>query len=259
MLATARAHVHGSLPGRVTAFCEPEAGLIWFYTRADSRDIASGCRRSGSEAVFVCVSRDRELQASILGSLHTTLDLLHRDKFWSSSVAAWYPKGKNDPSLTMLCLDCRDTMVWISEAGRREVRLGDCSRQSHRDRAPPVGGRSDSSTSADPSPDVANEGFRIPYRRTRPSRSIRGPRRFSAAMGAWPLELAARGRTGHRPCAGSARRAWKWSTRASRPWSPPGLSSSIRSWGRRARPIRTLPTPTCAPASPIRDWGRANC
>jgi general stress protein 26 len=67
--------------------------------------------------MFVFVSRDRELQASIRGDLRTTLDVLHRDKYWSPTVAAWFPKGKDDPDLAMLCLDCQDTMVWISELG----------------------------------------------------------------------------------------------------------------------------------------------
>ncbi|HEY1927372.1 MAG TPA: pyridoxamine 5'-phosphate oxidase family protein [Caulobacteraceae bacterium] len=113
MLATVT-HVHDHLQP-MTAFCEPESERIWFYTHGDASLALAA--EGGAEAVFICVSRDRELQASILGSLHTTLDLLHRDKFWNSSVAAWYPKGKNDPSLTMLCMDCRDAMVWISEAG----------------------------------------------------------------------------------------------------------------------------------------------
>src|SRR5580692_10763742 len=76
----------------MTAFCEPETGRIWFYTRADS-DLAMAAE-GGAQAMFVFVSRDRELQASIRGDLRTTLDVLHRDKYWSPTVAAWFPKGK---------------------------------------------------------------------------------------------------------------------------------------------------------------------
>ncbi|HEX4742133.1 MAG TPA: pyridoxamine 5'-phosphate oxidase family protein [Caulobacteraceae bacterium] len=113
MLATVERIQHHFQP--MTAFGEPESGRIWFYTRSDS-DIAVAAE-GGAEAMFVFVSRDRELQASIRGELRTTLDQLHRDKFWNSTVAAWFSRGKDDPDLTMLCLDCQDTMVWISDVG----------------------------------------------------------------------------------------------------------------------------------------------
>jgi general stress protein 26 len=32
-------------------------------------------------------------------------------------VAAWYPDGKDDPSLTLLRFDVRDAEVWISKGG----------------------------------------------------------------------------------------------------------------------------------------------
>jgi general stress protein 26 len=122
----------------MTAFCEPESGRIWFYTRGDS-DLAVAAE-GGAEAMFVFVSRDRELQASIRGDLRTTLDELHRDKYWSSTVAAWFPKGKNDPNLTMLCLDCHDTMVWISEVGG--VKLGwEIARANLTGSEPNIGGK----------------------------------------------------------------------------------------------------------------------
>ena len=122
----------------MTAFCEPESGRIWFYTRSDS-DIAVAAE-GGAEALFVFVSRDRELQASLRGDLRTTLDQLHRDKYWSSTVAAWFPKGKDDPHLTMLCLHCQDALVWISEVGG--VKFGwEIARANLTGTEPNVGGK----------------------------------------------------------------------------------------------------------------------
>ena len=63
------------------------------------------------------MSKDRQIQACIRGTLTATLDTLHRDKYWNAVVAAWFPKGKDDPHLTMLCLDCEDSQLWISEIG----------------------------------------------------------------------------------------------------------------------------------------------
>ncbi|MBV8681492.1 MAG: pyridoxamine 5'-phosphate oxidase family protein [Caulobacteraceae bacterium] len=122
----------------MTAFCEPESGQIWFYTH-DNSELAVAAQ-GGAEAMFVFVSRDRELQASIRGELRTTHDQLHRDKFWSSTVAAWYRKGKDDPDLTMLCLDCKDTMVWITEAGGAKV-AWEIARANLTGSQPEIGGK----------------------------------------------------------------------------------------------------------------------
>lgn len=122
----------------MTAFCESESGRIWFYTHSDS-DLALAAQ-GGAEAMFVFVSRDRELQASIRGVLRTTLDQLHRVKYWSSTVSAWFPKGKDDPELTMLCLDCQETVVWISETGGVKF-AWEIARANLTGSEPDVGGR----------------------------------------------------------------------------------------------------------------------
>jgi general stress protein 26 len=122
----------------MTAYCEPESGRIWFYARNDS-DIAAEAQ-GGAEAMFVFVSKDQKLQASIRGELRTTLDLLHRDKFWNATVAAWFAKGKDDVNLTMLCLDCQDTQVWISDVGG--LRFGwEIARANLTGNEPNIGGR----------------------------------------------------------------------------------------------------------------------
>ena len=92
----------------MTAFAEPESGKIWFYT---SKELY------GAPAMFILMTKDQQLQACIGGELRTAFDALHRDKYWSPMVSAWFPKGKDDPSLTLLCLQCEDAEVWISEEG----------------------------------------------------------------------------------------------------------------------------------------------
>ena len=32
-------------------------------------------------------------------------------------MSAWFPKGKNDPDLTLIRFDLDDAAVWLSEAG----------------------------------------------------------------------------------------------------------------------------------------------
>jgi general stress protein 26 len=99
----------------MAAFAEPEVGKIWFYTQRGS-DLA-GVGEQGAPAALIVMAKDQELQACIRGELRTSFDALHRDKFWGPVVSAWFPKGKTDPNLTLLCLTCEDADVWISDAG----------------------------------------------------------------------------------------------------------------------------------------------
>jgi general stress protein 26 len=103
----------------MTAFAEPESAKIWFYTAKDT-DLAQAALK-GAPAMFMFMTRDQELQACIGGEIRTVFDALHRDKYWSPMVSAWFPKGKDDPSLTLLCLECADAEVWISEKGSVKV------------------------------------------------------------------------------------------------------------------------------------------
>ena len=99
----------------MTAYAEPESNTIWFYTSKDT-DLAQAAQ-GGAEAMFIVMAKDQDFQACIAGELKTTQDRLHRDKYWSPMVAAWFPEGKDDPNLTLLSFTCRDADVWISDAG----------------------------------------------------------------------------------------------------------------------------------------------
>ena len=99
----------------MTAFSEPAAGKIWFYTRKDT-ELAQAAL-AGVPSLFILMTKDQTLQACISGELRTTFDAMHRDKYWSSVVSAWFPKGKDDPNLTLICLTCHKAEVWLSEEG----------------------------------------------------------------------------------------------------------------------------------------------
>jgi general stress protein 26 len=97
----------------MTAFVDREANQIWFFTRKDT-DIAEAAA-AGGQGTFVFQSRD--LWACIDGTIRIAHDRERMDRYWNMHVAAWYPQGKDDPQLTMLCLDCTDAGVWVSEGG----------------------------------------------------------------------------------------------------------------------------------------------
>jgi general stress protein 26 len=97
----------------MSAFCEPDSGQIWFFTRTDT-DLAQQVGRGG-DAMFIVQSKDQGFQACIGGRLSQRFDPQRMDKYWGPIVAAWYPEGQHDARLTMLCFDATDAQVWLSE------------------------------------------------------------------------------------------------------------------------------------------------
>lgn len=124
----------------MTAFAEPEIGKIWFFTRKDT-DLARDAE-GGRRSMLVLMSRDREMQACIAGELSARMDRERLERWWSPYVAAWFPEGKDDPHLTMLCLDCDEARVWISDAG--PIRYAwETAKANIAGKQPDVGGRTD--------------------------------------------------------------------------------------------------------------------
>lgn len=95
----------------MTAFVEPETQTIWFFASRDN-DLA---QTPGAEVMFTFQSRS--LYACIGGRLTVDTDRARIERYWNPEVAAWYPGGKDDPSLILLRLDSSDAAVWLVEGG----------------------------------------------------------------------------------------------------------------------------------------------
>jgi len=97
----------------MTAFVERETNTLWFFTKNDT-DLARSVAL-GADAAFIFL--DRKLQACIDGRVTLEHDRGRIDRYWNAHVAAWYPEGKDDPSLTLLRLEVSEAAVWITEGG----------------------------------------------------------------------------------------------------------------------------------------------
>lgn len=97
----------------MTAFVERDTNTLWFFTKNDT-DLAQSIH-AGADAAFIF--EDRKLQACIDGRLSLDHDRSRIEKYWNAHVAAWYPEGKDDPSLTLLRLEVTEAAVWLTEGG----------------------------------------------------------------------------------------------------------------------------------------------
>lgn len=96
-------------------FDEGASGPLWIYTAQDNR-LVTGLAHGGS-AMAQFVAKGHDLFACIHGMLTIDNNPAAIDRFWSPKVAAWYPQGREDPSLTMLRFDIEDVEIWLADSG----------------------------------------------------------------------------------------------------------------------------------------------
>ena len=90
-----------------------ETETIWFYTGRDS-DLVKAVNDNPRSMVHMCVT-ENDYQACLRGYVTEYRNRDKIDQHWSSIVAAWFPKGKDDPNLTMLCFTPADAAIWASD------------------------------------------------------------------------------------------------------------------------------------------------
>lgn len=92
---------------------DKDAGAIWFYTSTES-DLVRAINGNPSDKVHLCVT-EKDYQACLRGHIVEYKNRDKIDQYWSSIVSAWFPEGKSDPNLTMLCFTPVDAAVWASD------------------------------------------------------------------------------------------------------------------------------------------------
>lgn len=91
-----------------------DAGLVWIFTD-NKHDIVKALGQS-NRAIASYTAKGHGLFASLRGTLTVQNDGATIDRLWNPFVAEWY-EGKDDPKLTLLCLDLEDAKVWLSDTG----------------------------------------------------------------------------------------------------------------------------------------------
>lgn len=89
-------------------------GSVWFFTTKDT-DLARELG-PGQRAIMHFASKGHDLFATVHGELRPDNNRAMIDRLWNPFVAAWYDKGKDDPSLLLLRLDPERAHIWLNES-----------------------------------------------------------------------------------------------------------------------------------------------
>jgi general stress protein 26 len=120
MLGLASEHEGHAQP--MTAHFDGEQGPLWFYAHKHSR-IAMAAEQ-GHPAVFHYVGRNHDLYACVHGEVAATANDAAINRFWSEEVARWYPQGRHDPELALLCFTPSSAQIWLPTIGAEPTLFG---------------------------------------------------------------------------------------------------------------------------------------
>lgn len=103
----------GSHMQPMSPFAEPDSKTVWFYSSKQT-DTVKAAQGGAVPAQLCLVGEDDGFYACVNGTISVNTDPQKVEKFWSTVVAAWFEKGKEDPDLAMLSFKPNDAAIWSS-------------------------------------------------------------------------------------------------------------------------------------------------
>lgn len=91
---------------------ERERRKIYFFVRRSSHLVAS--IGAGSLAQFCLVGKDHDYYACLSGPVVQSTDDAAIDRHWSVIVSAWFPRGRDDPDMTLLEFTPGEAQIWAT-------------------------------------------------------------------------------------------------------------------------------------------------
>lgn len=115
MLATVQPD--GSLRSRpmATQECEPD-GALWFAADADSAKV--GALRADPHVELSYTDADADLYVTASGRARIVRDPDKAAEIWNSHLAAWWPRGPNDPQLRLIEVTLEAAEYWHAREPR---------------------------------------------------------------------------------------------------------------------------------------------
>lgn len=91
-------------------------GRIWLFTAIDSPKVAA---IKNNSHVLLCYSDpDSNSYVSVNGSADIMRDRFKVEEFWNEDLRTWFPKGKDDPNIALICVTVEEAEYWDSPSSK---------------------------------------------------------------------------------------------------------------------------------------------
>lgn len=96
----------------MTHHADGDTGTLWFISSTET-DLVQALG-APQPADYVIVSKGHDAHASLRGTLSHIHNDAKLDTLWGPMAAAWFPKGRQDPTVALLRFDPADGQIWAS-------------------------------------------------------------------------------------------------------------------------------------------------
>lgn len=107
---------HGDLHSRPMATMDVDFdGDLWFFTGKSSPKVHDIENKPAVNVAFSDPSHQNYV--SLAGTAELIIDRALFEKYWSPAFEAWFPKGLDDPELSLLKVNVESAQYWDSPSG----------------------------------------------------------------------------------------------------------------------------------------------
>jgi general stress protein 26 len=93
-----------------------ELGNLWFFSGADS---VHNQQISGDQRTQLTFCNSSKIEYLVVfGDASISRERRRIDELWTKMAEAWFPKGKDDPKLTLICVKPTSAHYWDTEDGK---------------------------------------------------------------------------------------------------------------------------------------------
>lgn len=100
----------------------PFDGTVWFFTQRDTEKVDEFRRNPNVNVAYADPKGNRWVSLSGTASLVNDMD--RKRELWQEPLKAWFPKGLDDPSLTLIRVDAESAEYWDSPDSKLVVVAG---------------------------------------------------------------------------------------------------------------------------------------
>ena len=86
---------------------------VWFFVASDSPKVAEIARNSKVNLAYA--SKGRNTYVSITGDAYVNEDPAKIEAFWNDALKAYFPRGVNDPKLTLIEVQAHTAEYWATD------------------------------------------------------------------------------------------------------------------------------------------------
>lgn len=87
-------------------------GDIWLFTSIDSPKVQA--IKNNSHVLLSYADPKSESYVSVNGSARISQDRAKIDELWNPLLKAWFPEGKDDPNIALICVKVEEAEYWDS-------------------------------------------------------------------------------------------------------------------------------------------------